>query len=337
MSSGDHVIGIDVGGSKLTAALARPDGEAIRVIRRPTEPDWTAQENIAALRAMTAELVSVADSEGWSVSAIGIGFGGPVDPWARVIRRSHHVTGWEGIALAEVMEVAFDVPTALDNDANVGALGELTYGAGRGHRDILYVNIGTGIGGAFIFDGQLRHGASGGAGEIGHTIVLPDGPVCTCGKRGCLEALASGTAIGRRAREALVRARPEDTAMPTGDRARGVRSEDVFAAASRGDPLARGIVLESAKFLGIAIGNVLSLVGPELVILGGGVAEAGKTLLGPVQEAVARYAMPDAAKAARVVTAELGYDAGVLGAVALAAASADLSSAASDRTTPRLV
>jgi glucokinase len=333
----EHVIGIDVGGSKLTAALAHADGETVRLIRRRTEPEWTAQENIAALREMVEELLSLSQRTGADVGAIGIGFGGPVDPWARVIRRSHHVTGWEGVALADVMEAAFGIPTALDNDANVGALGELHYGAGRGHRDILYINIGTGIGGAFVFDGQLHHGASGGAGEIGHTIVLPDGPLCTCGKHGCLEALCSGTAIGRRAREALAGAGPEDTSLPIGPEAEHVGAEDVFSASQRGDPLAHGIILETARFLGIAIGNVLSLVGPELVILGGGVSEAGDALLNPVRQAVLRYAMPDAAQAALIVTAELGYDAGVLGAVALAAQHLSGSAAVPDHTTPRLV
>jgi predicted NBD/HSP70 family sugar kinase len=222
------------------------------------------------------------------VVSIGIGFGGPVDPVRGIVRRSHHVDGWEGIALRREFESAFGIATHVDNDANAGALGELAYGAARNRRHVLYVNIGTGIGGALIIDGKLHHGAGGNSGEIGHTVID----------------------------------RPESTALPTGAQAVSVTCEAVFDAARDGDVAAGELVNETAELLGIGIANVLNLVNPELVVIGGGVSEAGDVLLVPLREAVRAHAMPGAAEA-EVVAAALGYDAGVLGAVALAAQHAD--------------
>jgi len=311
------VIGIDIGGTKLTAALADTAGAVGEMLRRRTEPGWTAQENLRALSGMTQELLDKARARGLVVAAIGVGFGGPVDPIAGVIHRSHHVPGWEGVGLKAWFEEQFGLPTIVDNDANAGGLGELYYGAARGRSDVLYVNIGTGIGGAVIIGGRLHHGVVGMAGEIGHCIVLPGGPVCTCGKQGCLEALCAGPGIARRAQQAR-RGQPDQPSVLRGRPAEEVTSEAVFAAAREGDVLAQGIVDDTARFLGIGIGNALNLINSEMVILGGGVGEVGDILLRPVREQVKEAALGRAAEA-EVVSAQLGHDAGVMGAVALAA------------------
>jgi len=312
------VIGIDIGGTKLTAALAGTDGSVERKIRRPTEENWTARDNLAALRELIQQLLSAAKRREADVLGIGVGFGGPVDPVRGIVRRSHHVEGWEGIALRHEFEGTFHIPTHVDNDANVGALGELAYGAARNRQHVVYVNIGTGIGGALIISGKLHHGATGNSGEIGHTVIDRSGPPCTCGQRGCLEAFCSGPSIRRRAVARLCQARPESTSLPTGARAVSVTSEVVFEAAQNGDVVAGELVDETAELLGIGIANALNLVNPELVVIGGGVSEAGDVLLAPLREAIRMHALPGAANA-EVVSAELGYDAGVLGAVALAA------------------
>lgn len=301
------VIGVDVGGTKLTAALADTAGTVRKFVRRRTEAEWTAREALRELAEMTQELLDEAEARELVVAAMGVGFGGPVDPETGVVHLSHHVAGWENMGLKAWFEEQFSTPTAVDNDANTGGLGELYYGAARGRSDILYVNIGTGIGGAVIIGGRLHHGAGGMAGEIGHCVVLPGGPVCTCGKQGCLEALCAGPGIARRARERL-RDRPVEQVI----------SEAVFAAARAGDQLAQDIVDETARFLGLAIGNALNLINSEMVILGGGVGEAGDILLEPLREEIRRVALGRAAEA-EVVSAQLGYDAGVMGAVALAA------------------
>ncbi len=211
------------------------------------------------------------------------------------------------------------MPAVMDNDANAGALGEAFYGAGRNTRTLLYVNIGTGIGGGIIIDRRIYRGATTTAGEIGHTIVRWDGPLCTCGKRGCLESLCSGPSIARRARESVEQGRDTDGLLSRRLEETGnITSKDVFEAARAGEPCGRRIVSETANYLGIGIGNAVNLIDPERVILGGGVAEAGEILLEPVREAVRMYALPAPAQSLELVAAELGYDAGVRGALALA-------------------
>ena len=149
---------------------------------------------------MAGERLGV-DMHDMHLAGIGVGFGGPVDQRRGIVVDSHHVAGWTGFPLRDTLANTFGAPVALDNDANAAALGEARFGAGRGHADVLYVNVGTGIGAGLVLGGHLYHGAHGMAGEIGHITVLPDGPPCDCGKRGCLEAIASGRSIGRRARE----------------------------------------------------------------------------------------------------------------------------------------
>lgn len=232
-------------------------------------------------------------------AAIGVGFGGPVDVAHGVILRSHHVSAWDGFPLRETLTARFGAPVTLDNDANAGALGEARFGAGRGHQQLLYVNVGTGIGAGIIVDGRIHRGAHGLAGEIGHVTVFRDGRRCDCGKRGCLEAYASGRAIG---------------------------GPDVTRAASGGDAGARQKLDDAARWLAIGIGAAVNVLNPSAVIVGGGVSEAGELLLGPLRRYLAGELMPGM-PAPLVLKAALGYDAGVIGALALACAAYDASEA----------
>jgi glucokinase len=236
--------------------------------------------------------------------ACGIGFGGPVDFERGVVLRSHHVEGWEGLSLGEDLEREFEVPTVVDNDANAGTLGEWKFGAGRGFSDLLYVNIGTGIGGGVVAGGRLVRGKSNLAGEIGHTTVVRGGPPCTCGRRGCLEACASGDALARRGTEVI---------------GRPVSGKDVFVLAGAGDALAQRVLDEVMEDLAHGIGSAVGLLDPALVIIGGGLSEAPEPLfLEPLRRAIPRYCLEEAARGLRVEAAQLRYDAGVIGAVALA-------------------
>jgi glucokinase len=220
------------------------------------------------------------------------------------VLRSHQVEGWEGVPLRDDLQRRFGVPVVLDNDANAGTLGEWRFGAGRGYDDLLYVNIGTGIGGGVICGGRLVRGARNLAGEIGHATVVRNGPLCTCGRRGCLEACASGDALGRRGSEALGR--------PLGGR-------ELFALAAEGALDARRVLAEVVEDLAHGIGAAVSVLNPAAVIIGGGLSEAPEALfLQPLRGAIARYCLPEAAGSLRVEAAKLRYDAGVMGAVALA-------------------
>lgn len=305
-------LGIDVGGTRMTGALATESGQRLRTERRSTDRGAGAAAGLALLIDIARTLLNDARARGSNVARVGVGFGGPVDAKSGIVLLSHHVAGWENLPLKAKLEEALDLPAAVDNDCNAGALGEWKFGAGRGARDVLYVNIGTGIGGGVIADGKLVRGVVNGAGEIGHMVIDPAGPVCTCGKRGCLESLASGSYITRRARE-LVRDRPGSTRLGP-----DVTSEEVFAAAREGDSLALEIVSSVADALAHAIGNALTILNSELVILGGGVAENGEILLAPLRERLRHYVLPFHADSVRIVTADLGYDAGVMGALALA-------------------
>ncbi len=298
------VIGVDVGGTKMTTALATAEGRVIRLLRQQTKREEGAEGGFFAIRTMVKSLLDTATQQGLTVARIGVGFGGPVDFARGIVYLSHHVSGWENFPLKAILEEHFAIPTVVDNDANAGTLGEWLFGAGKGVDDLLYVNIGTGIGGGLISGGRLVRGWRNLAGEIGHMTVKPDGPLCTCGRKGCLEAFASGSAIGRQGTERL---------------GQTVSSEEVFALAAQGNPVARQVLEEVTEALAFAIGAAANLLNPHRVILGGGVAEAPEALLlQPLREKLPRYLLPQTAEGLEIVRAQLGYDAGIMGAIALA-------------------
>ena len=239
-------------------------------------------------------------------------------PRTGTVVTSHHVPGWDNVPLAARLEGDVGVPVVLENDARAAALAEALFGAGRGVRVVLYVNIGTGIGGGLVIGGQLYHGETGQAGEIGHTTVRHGGPACTCGRRGCLEAIASGRALARQARALAAdpRAGAAVRAAAGGD-VTAVTGKHLFTAAQEGDAAAGVVVQEVASALGLALGTATNLLNPGRIVLGGGVADLGEMLLEPVRDAMQPYVLP-ATHQPEVVTAALGYEAGVAGALALA-------------------
>ena len=206
------VAGVDIGGTNQSVALARLDGEVVATRRRRLGAGETAQDVVGGvLGLIESALEEQRRPPGrpgtGSLRRIGVGFGGPVDVKNGTVLTSHHVSGWDGFPLRAMLEERLDASTVIDNDANAAALGEALFGAGRGQRNLLYVNVGTGIGAGVVLNGRLYHGQHGMAGEIGHVTVAPDGPLCPCGKRGCLEAVAAGRAIGLRG-QAAARAEP---------------------------------------------------------------------------------------------------------------------------------
>jgi glucokinase len=253
-------------------------------------------------------------------SAIGVSFGGPVDATTGTVRLSHHVPGWENIPLQDLLEQEFGVPTSVDNDANVAALGEHRFGAGQGYDSLLYITVSTGVGGGWILNGKPWRGAVGMAGEIGHMVVQPTGLICLCGKRGCVERLASGPYMAQNAREIL--ANPQQS--QSGEILRNLVNDNlnlltgqlISEAAAKGDNLAQAILHQSAWALGVAIGNIANLINPQLFILGGSVTKAGETWWNVVQKMAKDTALPEVTF--EIVPAALGDDAPLWGAVALA-------------------
>ncbi len=302
-------LGLDVGNSRLSAAIIARDGRPLALSRSDTPP--RAEAAVEALLALAERVIG---QRGASPEAVGIGFGGPVDLSSGRVRESFLRSGWEGLALGQMVADRLRLPAFLANDADAGGLAEARFGAGRGAASVLYVNVGTGIGGAVILGGRLHTGATGSAGEIGHFVVVPGGRRCECGKRGCAQALSSGTAIARLARAAL-------TEGGEWSELREVETEltgrAVGEAAQRGDALATRVVGAAARWLGIAVANAVHLIDPERVIIGGGVAELGDVFLAPLRASY-RAHMFGPAVDTPIVAAELGYNAGVIGAAAVA-------------------
>jgi glucokinase len=297
------LLALDFGGTKLTTGLTASGERRWRARRQvPSPPGSNAQSDLEIMLELTRDLLATAKAP---LAAVGVSFGGPVDATQGLVLLSHHVPGWEQVPLRERLEERLGVPAAVDNDANAGALGEHRFGAGQGYDSLMYITISTGVGGGWILNGRPWRGADGMAGEIGHTVADPDGPLCLCGKRGCVERLASGPYIAQLAREWL-QAQPDRGHVLralAGDNWEIITAELVSQAAAEGDDLAWETLEVAAWALGLGIGNAANLVNPERFILGGGVTKAGERWCEVHFD---------------VVPAALGDDAPLWGAVALA-------------------
>jgi glucokinase len=311
------LLALDYGGTKHAAALLVPgQGAWLAHARVYSPPDPDAAYDQATMLRMAHELLAAHPGD---LSAIGVSFGGPVDAPRGLVRLSYHVPGWEDIPLRAALQAEFGAPVAVDNDGNVAAFGEWRWGAGQGCASILYVTVSTGIGGGWVLGGAIYGGADGMAGEIGHLCVRPGGAPCACGKRGCLEAEASGRAIARIARERLAAdsaggallgalAGDPDGGAPT--------AEQVARAAERGDPLANSVLEQAATALGDGLGAAINLLNPERVIIGGGVTKAGARYWQTVRNAARAQALP--LMRVDIQSAAFTDDAPLWGAAALA-------------------
>ncbi len=311
-------IGIDLGGTKISTGLVGGNGA---IVAHHYQETLAAEGEQTVIRRMLDGARRVMAQAGVSesqVAAVGVGAPGPLDLEAGVVLAPPNLPGWERVPLKRLIEDSLGIATFLENDANAAALGEHRFGAGRGAAHVIYVTVSTGIGGGLILDGDLYHGDSGGAGEIGHMTIMPGGPLCGCGNRGCLEALASGTAIARRARERVAEGAPTLIADLAEGNPKRITAKLVAEAADRGDKEAEAILTEAMDYLGIGMTNLVNLFNPQIIVIGGGLTNVGERLFRPVRQAIARHALPAAAQAVRIAPAELGDKVGVLGAAAAA-------------------
>lgn len=307
------ILALDFGGTKLAAAVITLGERQVRSHRRAlSPPNANATTDLDIVKVLARELLQ------GELAAVGVSFGGPVDTNTGIVRLSHHVPGWENVPLADILAAEFNVPVSVDNDANVAAIGEHRFGAGKGFDSLLYITISTGVGGGWILNNRPWRGAEGMAGEIGHTVVDPTGPLCLCGKRGCLERLASGRYIAQQVQEQL-HAQPERgkilRALVEGNLA-SITAVEVSQAAAQGDDLAQEALRKAAWALGIAIGNTANLINPQRFILGGGVTKAGEFFWAEIQRVARATALPEVHF--DIVPAMLGDEAPLWGAVALA-------------------
>lgn len=307
-------IGVDIGGTKIAAAIVSPDGELGEVVTEPTPGTDVA----ATERAIAGLVEQLAD--GRDVGSVGIGAAGWISADRSRVLFSPHLA-WRDEPLREVLEGRLGRAVVIENDANAAAWAEYRFGAARGHQTVLCVTLGTGIGGGIVLGGELFRGAFGLAGEWGHTRVVPDGRRCACGNRGCWEQYASGRALARDARE-LADSSPvlaEGLLATVGGDATAFTGIDVSRAAADGDPAAIEIVTEAGRWLGQGIADICAILDPSIVVVGGGVAQVGDAILGPAR---ARFAQVLTGRGHRthavIAGAALGPEAGIIGAADLA-------------------
>ena len=311
-------VGVDLGGTKTLAVLADARYEVIGQETAPTAADKAPDDVVTTIVDLARALVRQAGFRPAQLAGLGISFAGLYDVHRDVVDTAPNLPGWEGYPLRTTLAERLGVPTALGNDVSLAALAEHRLGAGRGVRDMLFVAVGTGIGGGLVLGGQLYQGKSGVAGEIGHMALESEGPVCNCGRTGCLEALASGTALPRLAQKRLDSGQSSLLTQLCVGRTETMTGEMVFEAARQGDELAGAVIADAARSLGAGLANLLNLLNPDMIVIGGGVASEWTTYVVPAIEHMERTAFPHVVKDASVVPSQLGGLASALGAVALA-------------------
>jgi glucokinase len=293
------MIGVDLGGTNLRAGVVDSSGQILIEKSIRTEAEKGYEYVIGKIRNLIMEV-----KQHHEVKSIGIGSPGPLDPYKGVILSPPNLPGWDEIPLIDILKREIDVPIFLDNDANAAALAEARFGAGKNHSSVFYVTVSTGIGGGYVLDGDVVSGAHGYAGEIGNMILQPKGPRWGGLNAGSFEALASGTAIGRNGRDRL-----------------GIAggAEEVFLMAANGNLEAQQIVDETVIYLAMGIANLVHIVNPSIVVLGGGVMQAEEQILSPLRERIKDYLYPGLRECVRLEPAVLGTKAGLIGAAMLGA------------------
>lgn len=305
-----YVVGVDLGGTKIYTALVDLEGNIIK--EKAVETLAFEGENAVMGRIIDTINYVIDGTEKNLIKSIGIGSPGPLDVKNGVIIENSNLP-FKNFEIVKTIRETYDLPTYLDNDANVATLGEFMFGAGKGTENMVFITASTGIGGGAVINGKLFRGTTGNALEVGHTIVANEGPRCGCGNIGCAEALGSGTAIGKRAKEAV--ATNVETSLKNYE---NVTSKEVFKEAANGDRVAKNILETSLNYLGIAVANTITNFDPEKVVIGGGVINGGSIVLDTIRRVVGERALKTFADSCTVEKAVLGGKAGVLGAAALA-------------------
>ena len=300
--------GIDFGHSHLRVAISDLSSRILAERAVPLDTDHAAEEGLDAAADLVVELLAEAGIDASQVIGAGMGLPGPIRQEDGVVGSSAILPGWVGVPAVGEMRRRLDIPILVDNDANLGALAEAAFGAARDASDLVYLKVASGIGAGLILNGRLYRGSAGLAGELGHVLVDPEGLVCRCGNRGCLETLAATGALV----ELLRRSHGEDVTVA-----------EMLELARRGDLGCRRVIADAGRAIGQAVSVLLNVLNPELLVVGGDLAAAGDLLLDGVRESIAKAALPSAAEAAGVVAGVLGDRAQVLGAIALVVSEAD--------------
>lgn len=313
------VIGIDVGGTTFTVAVIAGDYRVIRLTEQPTSVGRSATETLGVIAAATRSLLAEADMSRGDIAGAGVAVPGSVDAAQGRSRLAPNLPGWRDVPVRDLLAEALELPVALDHDVRMATLAEHRLGAGRGTRSFVCVTVGTGIGAGIVIHGELYRGASDSAGEIGHLPVIPGGRPCGCGRHGCLETVASGRAMAERVRQLVLAGQRTSATELAGGAAAGISAREVLAAAAAGDAVCERVADEALEALGLGLAALVNVVNPEVIAIGGGVAQAGPWFFDRLRRIVRDTAWPPGAAAVRLEPAALGTRAGVIGAGILAA------------------
>jgi glucokinase len=312
------VLVIDLGGTKMLAAIISNEGQVLAQERILTLADEGPESVINRMLSVIDHLLTLRDIAPHQLDSISIAAAGVINLDQGIITVSPNLPGWHNVPLRDIMNEKYKINTFLVNDANAAALGEHRFGAGKGVNNLIYLTVSTGIGGGIIINGKLYSGSCGIAGEIGHMSIDINGPRCNCGNIGCLEVLASGTAVAKEAIRRVSHGEESSLTRIVEGKLENITAKEVALAAQEGDSLASEVISRAATFLGIGMVNLVNIFNPEMIIVGGGMAKMGDLLLNPARRIVKERAFPLAAQAVRIVPAQLGDNAGVLGAATFA-------------------
>jgi glucokinase len=324
------IMGVDIGGTKVGAGLVDTRGQITTRARKPMVAQRSAEEGLAAVLRVIQTVLASAIARTSEVSAIGVSTPGYVDPVAGMVLSATNLPCWRDYPLGPMIAEATGLPVFLDNDGNAAALAEAVWGAGAGYRSVFYVTLGTGIGSGFVLHGRVHHGRTGGAGEGGHMTIDYRGPLCLCGKRGCIEMYASGQAISKRARASLTAARRRTATAAQRHAAASsklleladgniedVTAEMVGKASMEGDPLATKVLEDAAESLAIWLGGIIDLLEPDVIVVGGGLGHLMASFFGFMRTQLQRWSINPRGHEVPIVSAMYGAVSGIAGAAAL--------------------
>jgi len=308
-----YVLGVDFGATHLSLMLASLSAEVLDELEVSIDITKGPDDCLSEADHLARELLSRSNLTFEQILAVGVGVPGPIVADAGMVLSPPIMPGWDRFPIRDTLQNRWGCPVSLSNDAELGALGEWAAGSGRGEQNLAYIKVGTGIGAGLLINGQIYRGVTGSAGEIGHLTIDENGPMCTCGSQGCLEALAGGRAIARMAQEAV--RKNKRTQLASISPVEKITALEVANAARHGDLVAQEILKQAGMHIGIAIAGMVNLFNPGLVVLGGGVAQIGDLFLEPMRQAVQKRSLPASVRAVRITTAVLGRRSSSMGAV----------------------
>ncbi len=313
------VIGVDVGGTKVAVGLVDAQGKILTSLRRPMVASGDATAGLGSVTGAIDALFEANPDVRETTRGIGICAPGPLDPNMGIVINPPNLKCWRNFPLGDEISRRYRVAVKVDNDANAAALAEYLWGAGRGYKNVFYATIGTGIGTGIILEGRIHHGRTGAAAEGGHVTIDYHGPLCGCGKRGCIEVLAAGPAIARRARTKLTEQPTRESVLRklSGGNVEATTSEMVGQSNAAGDPLANEILRETVDLLAVWLGNIVDILEPDVIIIGGGVAAMLNPLFGELREGLVLHCLNSRSREIPLLHAHYGAESGIAGGAAL--------------------